>query len=62
MSSLTPISRTERPVLRIMQTARHGDTYHVLLDYRGGQQFHAPIPTSFTFTLTPRSKSNCAGT
>jgi tetratricopeptide (TPR) repeat protein len=43
-------------MLRIMQTARHGDTYHVLLDYQGGQQFHAPIPTSFTFTLTPQEQ------
>jgi hypothetical protein len=53
MSSVSLSSSTERPVLRIMQTARRGDTYTVQLDYRGSQQFHSPIITLRTTWSTP---------
>jgi tetratricopeptide (TPR) repeat protein len=39
-----------------MQTARRGDTYTVQLDYRGSQQFHSPIITDVTFSLTAQEQ------
>ncbi|HEX8231005.1 MAG TPA: CHAT domain-containing protein [Chloroflexia bacterium] len=56
MSSASLISRTERSVLRIVQTDRHGDTYTVQFEYRGGQQFHSPITTKITFNLSPQEQ------